>query len=109
MVGPASPVQAQQRIRQRAQIKAPKSSKQRVSTRLMLTKEPIYTDQGVTVRWRVTKRSEDNCTIRNRNGEVSVLFTEQGRCTVIAWAPSPDPMVFAPFSEKRIYQVRNNL
>lgn len=105
----ASPVQAQQRIRQRAQIQAPKSSKQRVRTRLVLTREPVFTDQGVTVRWRVTKRSEDNCTIRNRDGRVTVKFTKRGRCTVVAWAPSPNPLVYAPFNEKRIYKVRNTL
>lgn len=103
----ASPVG--QRIAQRARITAPKSSKQRVRTRLMLTREPIFTDQGVTIRWRVTKRSQDNCTIRNRNGEVTVKFTKRGRCTVIAWAPSPNPQVFAPFKEKRIYKVRNTV
>lgn len=103
----ASPVG--QRIAQRARITAPKSSKQRVRTRLMLTEEPLFTDQGVTIRWRVTKRSQDNCTIRNRDGEVSVKFTKQGRCTVVAWAPSPNPAVYAPFNEKRIYQVRNTL
>ena len=105
----ASPILAQQRIKQRARITAPKSSKQRVRTRLMLTEGPIFTDQGVTVRWRVTKRSQDNCTIRNRSGEVSVAFTNPGRCTVVAWAPSPNPLVFAPFVEKRVYQVRNNV
>lgn len=108
-VGIASPIQAQQRVRQRAQITAPKSSKQRVRTRLMLTEEPVFTDQGVTVRWRVTKKSQDNCTIRNRDGEVSVKFTKRGRCTVVAWAPSPNPLVYAPFNEKRIYKVRNTL
>ena len=105
----ASPVQAQQRIRQRARITAPKSSRQRVGTRLMLTNGPIFTDQGVTVRWRITERSEDNCTIRNRNGKVSVTFTDPGRCTVVAWAPSPNPEVFLPFAQKRIYKVRNTV
>lgn len=105
----ASPVQAQKRVRQRAQIQAPKSSKQRVRTRLVLTREPVFTNQGVTIRWRVTKRSEDNCTIRNRDGRVTVKFTERGRCTVVAWAPSPNPLVYAPFKEKRIYKVRNNV
>ncbi len=108
-MGIASPVQAQQRIRQRAQLTAPASSKQRVRTRLVLTREPVFTDQGVTVRWRVTKRSEDNCTIRNRSGKVSVKFTKPGRCTEVAWAPSPDPMMYAPFNEKRIYKVRRTL
>ncbi len=105
----ASPILAQQRVKQRARITAPKSSKQRVRTRLMLTEGPLFTDQGVTVRWRVTKRSQDNCTIRNRSGEVSVNFTNPGRCTVVAWAPSPNPLVFAPFREKRVYLVRNNV
>ena len=105
----ASPILAQQRVQQRARITAPKSSKQRVRTRLMLTEGPIFTDQGVTVRWRVTKRSQDNCTIRNRNGQVSVQFTNPGRCTVVAWAPSPNPLVFAPFIEKRVYLVRNTV
>ena len=105
----ASPILAQQRIQQRARITAPKSSKQRVRTRLMLTEGPVFTDQGVTVRWRVTERSQDNCTLRNRSGQVSVKFTKAGRCTVIAWAPSPNPEVFAPFREKRVYQVRNSI
>ena len=105
----ASPILAQQRIKQRARITAPKSSKQRVRTRLMLTEGPLFTDQGVTVRWRVTNRSQDNCTIRNRSGQVSVKFTNPGRCTVVAWAPSPNPLVFAPFVERRVYQVRNNV
>ena len=105
----ASPVQAQQRIRQRARITAPKSSRQRVGTRLMLTNGPIFTDQGVTVRWRITERSEDNCTLRNRNGQVSVTFTDPGRCTVVAWAPSPNSEVYLPFAQKRIYQVRNTV
>lgn len=105
----ASPIVAQQRIRQRARIAAPKSSRQQVQTRLTLTREPIFTDQGVTIRWRVTKRSEDNCTVRNRDGRVTVKFTKRGRCTVVAWAPSPNPLVYAPFKEKRIYKVRNSL
>ena len=108
-VGIASPVQAQQRIRQRARITAPKSSRQLVRTQLMLTNGPIFTDQGVTVRWRITERSRDNCTLRNRNGRVMVAFTDPGRCTVVAWAPSPNPEVYLPFVEKRIYQVRNTL
>jgi hypothetical protein len=58
---------------------------------LILTKEPVYTDWGVTVRWRVTKRSQDNCTIRNRDGEQCVKFIKRGRCTVVAWAPSLNP------------------
>ena len=105
----ASPVQAQQRIRQRARITAPKSSRQRVGTQLMLTSGPVFTDQGVTVRWRITERSQDNCTLRNRNGRVMVTFTDPGRCTVVAWAPSPNPEVFLPFSERRIYKVRNTV
>lgn len=105
----ASPAQGQPRIRQRAEITAPKSSRQRVRTRLMLTEKPVFTDQGVTVRWRLTKASRDNCTIRNRSGEVSVKFTKRGRCTVVAWAPSPNPEVFAPFKQLRIYTVRNTL
>ena len=105
----ANPVQAQQRMRQTAQVKAPKSKKVRTRTRLVLTEEPIYTDWGVTVRWRVTKRSEDNCKIRNRDGKQTVKFTKRGRCTVVAWAPSPNPLFVTPFKEKRIYKVRNSL
>lgn len=108
-VGPASPIQVLPRMRQTAQIGAPSSRKVKVRTRLMLTDEPVYTDWGVTVRWRVTKRSEDNCTIRNRKGEQTVKFTKRGRCAVVAWAPSPNPLFVAPFKEKRIYKVRNSL
>jgi hypothetical protein len=105
----ASPIQAQTRIQQTARLSAPKGSKQRVGTRLVLTKEPVYTDWGVTVRWRVTKKSEDNCTIRNRKGKQTVEFTKRGRCTVVAWAPSPNPPLVTPFNEKRTYKVRNDL
>lgn len=97
------------RIAQVADITAAKSSKRKVGTRLILTKEPVYTDWGVTVRWRVTKRSQDNCTIRNRDGEQSVKFIKRGRCTVVAWAPSPNPELVAPFKELRVYKVRNVL
>lgn len=100
---------AAERIAQTADIKAPKSSKRKVGTRVVLTEEPVYTDWGVTVRWRVTKRSQDNCVIRNRDGRQTVKFTKKGRCTVVAWAPSPNPLLVAPFNEKRIYKVRKNL
>lgn len=80
----ASPTKAQERIQQSARIRAETSSKQRVGTQLVLTKEPIYTDWGVTVRWRVTKKSQDNCTISNRKGKRTVKFEKRGRCTVVA-------------------------
>lgn len=44
-------------------------------------------------------RSEDNCTIRKRDGEVSVKFTDPGRCTVVAWALSPNPIYVASLVE----------
>lgn len=98
------PQQAQERVRQTARIRAPKSGSFKVGSTVVLTQRPIKTSAGVTVRWRVTKASYDNCVIRNNKGKVTANLNKVGTCRVIAWAPAPSPQ-FLGFREARLYRI----
>jgi len=71
---------------------------------LVLAKNPVKTSAGVTVRWRATEASEDNCTVRVRNGRATAEMIKAGTCRVIAFAPAPSPE-FLRFRETRTYRV----
>lgn len=94
---------------QKAKVKATKSGKYPVGQVIVLTKRPLKTDAGVTVRWRATKASLDNCTVErvkkgSKLGRVTATLTAPGRCRVIGWAPPASPD-FAPFKVARTYRV----
>jgi hypothetical protein len=91
-------------IAQNAKIKAPKSGKYPVGTTIVLAKKPVKTDVGVTVRWRATKPSLDNCVVKVRKGTATATFTDPGRCRVVAWAPAASPD-YLPFKAVRTYTV----
>jgi hypothetical protein len=98
------PQAAKALIAQYAKIKAPKSGKYPVGTTIVLAKRPVKTDVGVTVRWRATKPSLDNCLVKVRKGKATVTFTDPGRCRVVAWAPAASPD-YLPFKAVRTYRV----
>lgn len=86
--------------RQRAKLGMPKSGKKFApGTTMVLTKEPIKTTAGVTVRWRVTTESRDYCSVKTlrgtknpqNRGKTILRMREPGTCTVVAWAPAPSP------------------
>jgi hypothetical protein len=99
-----TPAQLLAQKRQTARIRAPKSAAFKVGTMLVLTKKPVKTSAGVTVRWRATEASEDNCTVRVRNGRATAEMIKAGTCRVIAFAPAPSPE-FLRFRETRTYRV----
>jgi len=96
---------AQVRVRQTARIRAPRTGSYELGRKLTLTQRPVKTSAGVTVRWRVTKASEDNCVIKKRKGRVTLKLTDPGRCRVVAYAPAPSPE-FLRFRETRTYRVK---
>jgi hypothetical protein len=96
---------AQVQFRQTARIRAPRTGSYDLGRKLTLTKRPVKTSAGVTVRWRVTKASEDNCVVKKRNGRVTLKLKSPGRCRVIAYAPAPSPE-FLRFRETRTYRVK---
>ena len=99
-----TPAQLLAQKRQTARIRAPKSAAFKVGTMLVLAKKPVKTSAGVTVRWRATEASEDNCTVRVRNGKATAEMIKAGTCRVIAFAPAPSPE-FLRFRETRTYRV----
>ena len=99
-----SPEFAQAQVRQTARIRAPKNGKYKLGRTLVLTPKPVKTSAGVTVRWRVTDKSEDNCLVRKRNGKVSLKLIKPGTCRVIAYAPAPSPE-YLRFRDTRTYRV----
>jgi hypothetical protein len=99
-----TPAQLLAQKRQTARIRAPKSAAFKVGTMLVLAKNPVKTSAGVTVRWRATEASEDNCTVRVRNGRATAEMIKAGTCRVIAFAPAPSPE-FLRFRETRTYRV----
>jgi len=107
--GPQGPVQvavptaATALIQQTARIRARKAGTYRVGQTLVLTPRPIYTDAGVTVRWRERVTDRDRCTVQVRKGMATVTLDKPGTCTVIGWAPAPSPE-YAPFRWTRTYR-----
>ncbi len=99
-----TPQEAKVLIAQYAKIKAAKSGKYPVGTTIVLAKKPVKTDVGVTVRWRATMKSRDNCLVQVRKGKATATLTDPGRCRVIGWAPAASPD-FAPFKVVRTYRV----
>ena len=86
--------------RQRAKLGMPKSGKKFApGTVRVLTDKPIKTTAGVTVRWRVTTKSRDYCSVKtlrgtknpDNRGKTLLRMRERGNCTVVAWAPAPSP------------------
>lgn len=76
-------------IGQRARLGLPKSgTKFTVGQKVVLARKPVKTTAGVTVRWKVTAASEDNCSITKRDGRVTLTMLKPERCTVVAWAPA---------------------
>lgn len=100
----AGPQAATALIAQKAKIAAKKSGRYLVGKVIVLAKRPIKTDAGVTVRWRATTASQDNCLVKVRKGKATATLVKPGRCTVIGWAPAPSP-AFAPFKVTRTYRV----
>ncbi len=98
--------QIRERSRQRARLRATNQTLHRVGSSIVLAARPVVTDFGVTVRWRVQKRDQENCRISTRNGRVTLGFVDPGTCRVVAWAPSPDVTNVAPYRETRTYRVR---
>ena len=90
-------------IQQRARIKARKAGTYRVGQTLLLAAKPVYTDAGVTVRWRQMVQDREECTVRVRNGRATVTLNKPGTCTVVGWAPAPSPE-YAPFRWTRTYR-----
>ncbi len=99
-----TPAQLLAQMRQTARIRAPKSAAYPVGARLVLANKPVKTSAGVTVRWRATEASEDNCTVRVRNGKATAEMIKAGTCRVIAFAPAPSPE-YLRFRETRTYRV----
>ncbi|MBI1352052.1 MAG: hypothetical protein GC156_13150 [Actinomycetales bacterium] len=100
----ANPEAATALIAQHAKITVKKSGRYPVGKVIVLAKRPIKTDAGVTVRWRATKASQDNCLVQVRKGKATATLIKPGRCTVIGWAPAPSP-AYAPFKVTRTYRV----
>lgn len=90
-------------VRQQAMIRAAKSGIYRVGTALTLSARPVYTDTGVTVRWRRQIQDRDHCTIRVRDGRATVRLDNPGVCRVVGWAPAPSPE-YAAFRWTRTYR-----
>ncbi len=103
VVGPASPTT---KMPQRARIRAAKAGTYRVGQRLVLTPRPIYTDAGVTVRWRVRAQDRDECRVVKKKGRVTLKLIDTGKCKVIGWAPAPSDD-YAPYRWQRIYRVKS--
>ena len=99
-----TPEFAQVQVRQTARIRAPKTGAYKLGRTLTLAQRPVKTSAGVTVRWMVTKASEDNCVVKRRDGRVTLNLTKVGLCRVIAYAPAPSPE-FLRFRETRTYRV----
>ena len=93
---------------QKAKIKALKSGKYPVGTTIVLAKKRVKTSAGVTVRWRATVRSQDNCMVKIRKGDgkATVKLIKPGRCRIIAWAPPASPD-WTAFRATRTYRVVN--
>jgi hypothetical protein len=99
----AVPIAATALVQQNARIRARKSGKYPVGQTLLLAARPVYTDAGVTVRWRERVLDRDRCTVRVRDGRATVTLNKPGTCTVFAWAPAPSPD-YAPFRWSRTYR-----
>lgn len=99
----AVPAAATALIQQTARIRARKAGTYRVGQTLVLTPRPIYTDAGVTVRWRERVTDRDQCTVKVRKGMATVTLDKPGKCTVIGWAPAPSPD-YASFRWTRTYR-----
>jgi len=78
-------------IAQTARVRAQKSGRYQVGTRLMLARQPVTTDAGVTVRWRVLEQSQEACRVRTRDGRTTVILRKPGTCRVVGYAPAPSP------------------
>jgi len=86
------PAAATAQIRQRARLSVPSTARRySVGDQLVLTKKPVKTTAGVTVRWKAAAGSQDNCTVRTRKGVVTATLVKPARCRVLAWAPAPSP------------------
>lgn len=99
----AVPAAATALIQQNARIRARKAGVYPVGATLLLTPRPIYTDAGVTVRWRERVTDRDQCTVKVRKGVATVTLDKPGACTVIGWAPAPSPD-YASFRWTRTYR-----
>ena len=91
--------------KQTARFKAAKKGTYRVGTRLRLAAHHVYTNAGVKLRWRVRQGDREQCHVRVRASGISVKLLEQGKCTVIAWAPSPSPE-YERYRWSRTYRAR---
>ena len=99
----AVPTAATALIQQNARIRARKAGKYGVGQTLLLAARPVYTDAGVTVRWRERITDRERCTVRVRDGRATVRLDKPGTCTVVGWAPAPSPD-YAPFRWTRTYR-----
>lgn len=99
------PELAQSRIRQTARNTAPRGGKYRLGKTIVLTKRPIKTNAGVTLRWRATVASQDNCLVKVRKGKATAKLIKPGKCKVVAYAPAPSPD-FLRYRETRTYRVK---
>ncbi|MBI1349869.1 MAG: DUF2202 domain-containing protein [Actinomycetales bacterium] len=88
---------------QTARVTAPPSGRYEVGTRLVLARQPVRTDAGVTVRWRATTETRARCEVRVRDGRATVELTRPGVCTVVGFAPSPSPD-YLPYRVMRTYR-----
>lgn len=88
VVNPASPLT---QLRQTARIRARKAGTYKVGQTLLLTARPVYTNAGVTVRWRERIADRDQCRVRVRDGRATVTLNKPGNCTVVGWASAPSP------------------
>jgi hypothetical protein len=91
------------RLMQTAEIRARVSGRVPVGTSVVLTRRPVYTDAGVTVRWRVTATSRETCRIQREAGRVTVTMTAPGTCRVVGFAPAPSPL-YNEFRVQRTYR-----
>jgi hypothetical protein len=92
---PADPATVAARRVQTAEVRTQASGRYQVGDTLLLASQPVVTDAGVTLRWRVTTESRNVCTVRTRDGRSTVTLTRPGVCRVIGLAPPPSPEYFA--------------
>lgn len=98
------PAAATTRQQQTARLRAPANGTYPVGTVLVLAKKPVKTSAGVTVRWRATTQSREECRVRVMDGKATATLLKPGVCRVVAWAPAPS-VNYAPFRAERAYRV----
>ena len=91
-------------VRQTARIRAPRSGAYKLGQTLVLAPRPVKTSAGVTVRWRVTPASADNCSLQKRDGRVTAKLIKVGTCRVVAYAPAPSAD-YLRYRDTRTYRI----